>query len=403
MGPPATKENRKGQTRRYNYRRKAIITIISIVLTSATVFVVVCQLRTRSPSGNKPPSFDDNNNNNNNNNNKARKLILDQPIRSIDYGIRSTTPVVMIRTSLDEELHHRLLEEHLYSCSEEELNHIPELDNRVKPPVYVYEGYYHSLPTSNSVYSRNPNPLIGKDFHKPPAPSFTRAFYEAFRVVNGEIFDRLKRNLLRASEFFNDDNATNNTILMEEDACYVLAKWIEKGYHFGDLSIQIHYGKGNEGKLTSGVAWHTDAENSLLHLAVTLRGSRVLHSRRTRRTTTTTVRDANSTLLRRPKGQEQSTTKEEEVLERQEPGNVYLSSSTLMRHAPRFFDTDYSNRVIAIHARILYTSAEVDHFRRVRTKDSWSKLTNVLASTLAVADLQMPSLAQVESQLTMLS
>ena len=85
----------------------------------------------------------------------------------------------------------------------------------------------------------------------------------------------------------------------------------------------------------------------------------------------------------------------QDILEEQTPGDAYLSSSTLMKHAPQFFDTQYSARVIAIHARFLYTSEEINHFRTVRTKESWGKLTKVLAKTLAVADLQMPSLEEV--------
>jgi hypothetical protein len=247
--------------------------------------------------------------------------------------------------------------------------------------VYVYEGYYHSLPTSQTVYSKNPNPFIGTDFDKPAATPFTRAFYQAFRSVNKEIFDTLKYNLLEASTF----KATGN-----DDVCSVLAQWIDKGYHFGDLSIQIHYGQGNEQKLKSGVAWHQDAENSLLHLSVTLRGERVLHSKRIRR---------NLNKLRSLMKNEKPT----EVLEVQQPGNIYLSSSTLMNHAPQFFDTNYSTRVIAIHARILYTSSDVDYFRKVRTKESWDKLTNVLANTLVAADLKVPTLAQVESYLLALN
>lgn len=161
----------------------------------------------------------------------------------------------MIRSSLDDELLQRFLQEHLYSCSEDELNNnFPELDNRVNAPIYVYEGYYHSLSTNETVYSRNPNPLIGRDFDKPPASLFTRAFYDAFRVVNKKIFDRLKHNLLEASAFNNDTMKEG-----QEDVCYLLAKWVERGYHFGDLSIQIHYGQNNKDKLTSGRAWHTDA------------------------------------------------------------------------------------------------------------------------------------------------
>jgi len=288
----------------------------------------------------------------------------------------------MIHSKLDDKLHKRFLEEHLYSCTEDEVNSIPELDNRVKEPVYVYEGYYHSMPTNKKIHSLNPNPLIGKDFDKPPADQFTRAFYDAFRYINRDIFDTLKHNLLAQSSY----NTTK-----QEDVCYILAKWIEMDKHFGDLSIQIHYGKGNEQKLISGAAWHTDAENSLLHLAVTLRGSRVLHSKRIQS-------HSNTTQLRQPlKSQVPA-----EILEQQNPGDVYLSSSTLMRHAPQFFDTNYNTRVIAIHARILYTSEEVDHFRRVRTKHGWNKLTHTLANTLARANLQMPSLEQVDNRLLLM-
>lgn len=359
---PSTKENRKGHARSYKYRRRPVI-LTSCALTSIVLFIL-WRTSVKSQLGHEVSLFKGD---------VKLGRIANKPIRDVEYGAQGQ-PVVMIRASLGEELHTRFLKEHLYSCSEEELNRIPELDNRVKEPTFVYEGYYHSMTTDKEIYSRNPNPLIGKDFDKPAASLFTRAFYDAFRLTNADIFERLKHELLQASSF----NSTN-----VEDVCYLFAKWIEKGVHFGDLSIQIHYGKGNEAKLESGAAWHTDAENSLLHLAITLRGSRVLHSRRTR------GRDA---ALRKPT---QASQTPKEVLERQNPADVYLSSSTLMRHAPQFFDTDYSERVIAIHARILYTTAEIDHFRSVRTKKSWDKLTSVLANVLVAADLQMPSLAQV--------
>ena len=194
-----------------------------------------------------------------------------------------------------------------------------------------------------------------------------------------DIFDSLRERLLEASAFEESQ---------KEDVSYMIAKWIEQGHHFGDLSVQIHYGSSNEQKLVSGQAWHTDAANSLLHLAVTLRGERVLHSKRIQPPST------DSTIRRPIRGQQPV-----EVLEKQNPGDAYLSSSTLMRHAPQFFDTDYESRSIAIHARFLYTSADVNKFYNVRTNDSWDKMTNVLADTLSIADIQIPSLAQVESQL----
>ena len=350
----ATKENRKGSSHSYyNYdRRRIIITLfLFTILSAASIYLF--RKRSTSYEGDRP---------------KKVGALTGKPIHKIEYGVQST-PFVMIRSSLDDQLLKRFLQEHLYSCSEEELNNMQELDNRVKAPVYVYEGYYHSLQTSKNVFSKNPNPLIGKDFYKPAAGPFTRAFFDAFRVVNKGVFDGLRENLLGVSS--------------EDDVSYLVAKWIERELHFGDLSIQIHYGRGNEEKLVSGAAWHSDAANSLLHLAVTLRGNRVLHSKRVQRTANNSIR-----------GQLPM-----EVLEKQQPGDIYLSSSTLMQHAPEFFETDYESRSIAIHARFLYTSSEANHFYMVRTNDSWEKMTSVLANTLSTADIQIPSLSQVESQL----
>jgi len=350
------KENRKGRTRSYKHSHRALIASMMLAMGSFLGWFMYNKSLNNTTTGD------------------PKGTISSKPLWQIEYGAQAI-PLVMIQSKLDDALLQRFLQEHLYSCNEDELSSYPGLDNRVKDEVYVYEGYYHSLATSQTVFSKNPNPLIGTDFDKPAASAFTRAFYEAFRAVNKEIFDVLKQRLLNASTY---------KVTGKEDVCYVLATWISKGYHFGDLSIQIHYGQGNEKKLKSGIAWHQDAENSLLHLAVTLKGERVLHSKRIQTGTNN---------LRPP----EKSNKPNEILEIQKPGDLYLSSSTLMNHAPQFFDTDYLSRVIAIHARILYTSADLDHFRKVRTNDSWHKLTYILADTLAAADLKAPSLAQVES------
>ena len=108
-----------------------------------------------------------------------RGELLETNVRSIDEGLNSW-PFVMIKTRLDDDLHGRFLDEHLYSCDEDVLGHIPDLDSRVSPPVYVYEGHYHALPTGGTVYSMNPDPTKANDFDKPPAGRFTRAFYAAY-------------------------------------------------------------------------------------------------------------------------------------------------------------------------------------------------------------------------------
>jgi hypothetical protein len=304
----------------------------------------------------------------------SQEVILAE-VHDVNYGspLRSgkRTPLVMIRSSLRKDVHERLLTVEMFSCPETDLDHMG-LDKRVKVPIYIFEGYFHSLPTRDKFFSKNPNPEIGIDFMKPAADVLIRGFYQAFRDVNNDIFEKLSNELASNAMMRRPMNP-------KEDVCYMLANWIREGRHFADLSIQIHYGRGNEP--TFKRAWHVDAENSLLHLAVTLRGNRTLHSRR-RKT---------------PFGDP------DEVKEAQKAGDVYLSSSALMMHAPKFSDTDYDTRVIAIHARILYTSTEVNAFRAVRTDESWESLTTILAENLAVAKIIIPTLEDIEQMKTKLS
>lgn len=113
---------------------------------------------------------------------------LKSPIWEIEYGSPigqgRRHPVVMIRKLLDDDVVQRFLLEPMFSCKESALNSFEGLENRVKEPIFIYEGYFHSMRASQPIFSRNPNPLIARDFMKPAAASFVRAFYEAFRVVN---------------------------------------------------------------------------------------------------------------------------------------------------------------------------------------------------------------------------
>lgn len=148
-------------------------------------------------------------------------------VNCIEYGSPlnsvNRTPVVMARLKLGESVHRQLLQYPMFSCNESTLDQgFDGLDNRVKIPIYIYEGYYHSLLTKEKIFSRNPNPLIGVmylthiltlyilslhftfsstgvDFMKPAAADFIRAFYESFRRVNRDIFDTLKDNLISSA------------------------------------------------------------------------------------------------------------------------------------------------------------------------------------------------------------
>ena len=255
----ATKENLKGSVRGYRSRRKLFYTsffLSSVVAIFLFIFIVI--VGNGNDNGNGNGESEINNAEVNIRRTDERKsaneiigTLSAHPLRSIDYGVKKT-PVVMIRSTLSKSLHQRFLQELLYSCTEKELNLNTEVDNRVKVPYYIYEGYFHSLRTNDKIFSRNPNPMIGKDFMKPPAERFTRAFFDTFRYVNRNIFNKLKDDLYQASSSLSSDHN-------KDDICSILANWIDKGQHFGDLSIQIHYGKGNIEKLKSGAAWHTGA------------------------------------------------------------------------------------------------------------------------------------------------
>jgi hypothetical protein len=148
--------------------------------------------------------------------------------------------------------------------------------------------------------------------------------------------------------------------------------------HFSDLSVQIHWGS-HIGKQTHGdeLFWHSDAENSLLHFCVTIRGSRTLHSMRA--------------LTEEGKVRE--------VLEEQRPGDMYLSSSALMRHAPEYPATfGYGERIAAIQARFLYLTEELKAFRQTVGGDmsGWTSLTHILADTLSTAKIVSPSIAHID-------
>jgi hypothetical protein len=303
----------------------------------------------------------------NNTNINTNSNIKSNVNHTIEYGIQQKAgrvPLVMLRSKLDQEVHERFLQYSMFSCNEIDLNSFHGLENRVKHPIYIYEGYYHSLVTKDTVYSRNPNPKIAIDFDKPAADTFIRAYYEAFRRINTNTFNKLKNELISSAI----TRVPNNP---ESDICYGFTKWIDKSYIAGDLSIQIHYGKGNDETFKN--AWHTDALNSLLHFAITIKGNRVLHSFRSN--------SSNSIPI--------------EILETQEPGSIYLSSSTLMKHAPKFSNTNYDTRVIAIHARILYTTEEMKSFTSNITDSGWYSLTSIIANTLATSNIIYPNIHQV--------
>ena len=122
------------------------------------------------------------------------------------------------------------------------------------------------------------------------APTELRAFIEAMRRANAP---RLVEALRGAAAEGNSDNKLVAKVL----------QLIEKGRVFADIAVQIHAGQAVE---TRDVGWHTDGPNSIIHAALSIAGSRALHSRR--------HADADPA------------TPEESVAEEMRPGDVYVSS-----------------------------------------------------------------------------
>ena len=292
----------------------------------------------------------------------------------IEYGIPTEKlplrrPVVMIRGSLPSNIHQRFMQAPMFICANaaalENFGLSKQIDYPKSRDTHTYhEGYLHALPTSREVWSRNPR--SGKNFSKHAAGDFVRAFFEAFRRVNKQTFALLQQKLHASAIQRRPDSPYN-------DSCGYVAKWLSQGMHFSDISVQVHWGSAIK---KQELFWHSDAENSLLHLGISVKGSRILHSMRA-----TT-----------PTGQVT------EVLETQNSGDFYLSSSALMNHAPEYpLASGYKDRIIAIQARFLYTTEELKAFRAQATPEGWASLSHILAEVLSAADIRSPQMTDVEA------
>ena len=174
-----------------------------------------------------------------------------------------------------------LLEDPLCGDASGDLGHLYDLgfvrcvDHPSLPGHQYLEGYFHTLPSAKPV--RSVNPRLGLDMQKPAASLRLRAFAEGVRRANAEFLEGMATDCQNS----------------------VLARLLQ-GRAFADLAVQIHWG---DAVGSQDVAWHIDAPNSALHMAVSLHGRRTLQMK-----------------LRRPFDLET-----EIHGELQEPGDVYVA------------------------------------------------------------------------------
>lgn len=241
----------------------------------------------------------------------------------------------------------------MFSCDESELT--PErgfhkcVDYPHLPQHRYYEGYFHTLAgTAGSVESMNPR--LGVPIDKPAAPVALRALVEC---VRRELAPALARALAAAGD---------------GELARDFGSLVARGRHLADLAVQIHAGAPVR---AHDVGWHTDGPNSLLHLALSIRGARALHARRT-----PTEDGAIG-----------------ESVAWQRAGATYLSSPAAFEHGveyPRAWR--WRNRIIAVQVRFL-----LEDGYRTLGGDDFHELMSALAPALASVELRMPTLAKLRA------
>lgn len=265
------------------------------------------------------------------------------------YGI-GAQPVIMQSMRLSDDLLDYLQHSSVCELAEEDLtSHGFDrcVDYPMLPDHIYYEGYFHTLAQDGPVSSVHPRQ--GMQFDKPTADSRLRAFCEAVREVNSSV-------LAEAAKAVPSDS--------------ILAAVFKRGWAFGDLALQVHYGTAVD---ESCVGWHMDAVNSALHMAVSLRGSRVLKSK--------------LTPAAPRKGERQTTQIQDSP---QSAGDVYVSNPHSFVHGVEYPTSDWSSRVVACQIRLLMTEEEM--FSSVSGKGS-----DAIAHALAASGgrLRMPTLEEV--------
>jgi hypothetical protein len=205
------------------------------------------------------------------------------------------------------------------------------------------------------------NPRFQTDYAKPAAPLAYVAFFEALRRANRQLLTELAERWESLAAVSADETC----------AAATLARLVREGKAFADLALQVHYGDDEPG------IWHGDAANSLLHFAVSVRGTRALLYE--------AAPTADAKMLETHKGRLALA-----------PGSVYLSSPAMFPHAVEYMACGtHETRILAMQARFLLSVQELRDIHQCGRGAEWHALGEVLSSALASHGLTLPSLAQV--------
>ena len=206
---------------------------------------------------------------------------------------------------------------------------------------FYFEGYFHGLEENTPITSINPK--YGHPMEKPAAPPRLRAFIRAAQKKNEHLYRKL-------SECFEEYSTMNQLV--------------EQGNMFSDLAIQIRYGTGVK---YEHVNWHVDGFNSMLHMALSLQGTRKLYAKK--------VAEDNSSKV---------------YCNTQTPGDVYLSSPAAFMHAVGHDTFKRKDRIVAVQCRILMTSEEnasIHSECNIETEDRFGKKALALGRRKALDNI----------------
>lgn len=232
-----------------------------------------------------------------------------------------------------------------YSELDLEANFHRCVDHRDVPDHIYYEGYYHGL-TQNEALSAI-NPRQGIEMQKEAAPVCFRAFLSAFKKVNRATLQK----------------AVTGTPLQP---------FHEKGLLFADLAIQVHYGDAIE---EEEVIWHADGPNSILHLAFSVSGKRVLHYRT------------------RPSQADMEITQSR--LE-QPKGSLYLSTPFAFPHGVEYPKPEcWEERIIAVQCRTMLTDDDYATCPILYDPELLAPHLDTISDILTSETVRMPTMAEV--------
>lgn len=287
-------------------------------------------------------------------------------VAELKYGERVRRPPI-VATVLSDEVRQLLLDslpsdkKGVATIGFEEHQDCPQC------PGHKYmEGYFHAVAGSHNQTVASIHPRYGCELDRRPAPLPLAAFCEALRRANAKGLSDLEKALagMRSAS--------------------ALRAAINRGAQFADLSVQLHWGDAIE---PQDVAWHIDAPNSFLHLALGLQGRRALHA----------VLQGNS---RGPSAYANA-----EVLWQGE-GAAYLSSPCCFPHGVEYPAYSWEERIVAVQCRLLLNFDELFSQRDQIDNDPEGQTANVVfrwLSQLEMGALAMPSIDQVQDVLREMS